>query len=159
MLFRSGRIVQVGTPEEVYYRPDSEYVARFFGDNNILDGALGEVDGGCRIIRTALGRFAFGLDGTTSDPTMPAGGSAMLVVRPEAIRINPTEDALRNRLHARIEEINFVGPVSQVLLRAAAPSETLLMVKLASRAGGLPLTVGSEVELGWGAGDCQVVQP
>ena len=33
-----GKIEQIGTPEEVYYRPVNEYVARFFGDNNLIDG-------------------------------------------------------------------------------------------------------------------------
>ena len=36
----AGRIEQLGTPQEVYYRPASEFVARFFGDNNLIDGTL-----------------------------------------------------------------------------------------------------------------------
>src|SRR5262249_17622368 len=35
-----GVIVQTGSPKEVYYRPLTEYVARFFGDNNLIEGRL-----------------------------------------------------------------------------------------------------------------------
>ena len=37
-----GRIEQIGSPEEVYYRPANEYVARFFGDNNLIDVVVGD---------------------------------------------------------------------------------------------------------------------
>src|SRR5690242_18121281 len=50
-----GRILQLGTPHEVYYRPRAEFVARFFGDNNLIEGKLGEGDGQRRRIETAIG--------------------------------------------------------------------------------------------------------
>src|SRR3954464_14225716 len=41
-----GKIEQIGTPEEVYYSPKSEYVARFFGDNNVIPGTVGASNAG-----------------------------------------------------------------------------------------------------------------
>ncbi|HEX9447909.1 MAG TPA: ATP-binding cassette domain-containing protein, partial [Dongiaceae bacterium] len=47
-----GRIQQLGSPLDVYYRPKTEFVARFFGDNNLIRGSLAAVDGEMRGIET-----------------------------------------------------------------------------------------------------------
>ena len=45
-VMQSGRIRQLGTPHELYYRPNCEFVARFFGENNLVPGRLGAVTDG-----------------------------------------------------------------------------------------------------------------
>ena len=67
-----GRIVQVGTPEEIYLRPATVDVAEFIGDANIVDGDVAE-----RSVRTALGTFTAPTDATR----------AAVVVRPEDLEI------------------------------------------------------------------------
>src|SRR5204863_2052270 len=52
-----GKIEQVGTPEEVYYRPANEYVARFFGDNNLIDVTPGPESSGQPTAVSAVGLF------------------------------------------------------------------------------------------------------
>lgn len=39
-VFNEGQIMQVGTPQDVYYRPDTEFVADFVGSSNVISGAL-----------------------------------------------------------------------------------------------------------------------
>ena len=51
-VMQAGRIQQIGTPHEVYYRPSCEFVARFFGENNLVPGTLGPTRGACRAIET-----------------------------------------------------------------------------------------------------------
>ena len=53
--------------------------------------------------------------------------------------------------------MSFVGPVSQIQVRAVARPDLALMVKLPSRAAGIPLAVGSETEIGWSDRECHVV--
>ena len=60
-----GKILQLGSPTEVYYRPRSEFVARFFGDNNLIEGRLGV--GGA--VETPLGALPCTFDGLP----VPAG--------------------------------------------------------------------------------------
>ena len=152
-VMRDGRIVQVDAPATIYYRPGSEYVARFFGDNNLIAGVLAERQDEMRWLATPLGRFALPVDAGQG----AAGQAAMLVVRPEAIRLAVGDATLANRLRARVEEISFVGPVSQVLLRPKGGAGPPLMVKLPSRAEGLPVAVGQEVEFGWRIADTHAV--
>jgi iron(III) transport system ATP-binding protein len=75
-LVRDGAIVQVGTPEELYYKPVSRWAAEFVGAGNVLAGQV--VDGE---VETALGRF-------------PANGAARataveVMIRPELLELCP----------------------------------------------------------------------
>ena len=40
VVMKDGEIQQIGTPEEIYNEPESEYVARFIGESNIIDGVM-----------------------------------------------------------------------------------------------------------------------
>jgi len=71
-----GAVQQVGTPEEIYLRPKSRFVADFIGESNIIDG---HIDGG--VFRAVDGFVA------PCPSDTPADAKA-LVVRPEAIRID-----------------------------------------------------------------------
>jgi iron(III) transport system ATP-binding protein len=72
-VMRDGRIEQVGTPEEIYERPSSRWLAEFLGEADVLPGTAA---GG--VVECELGRF--GAPGDVS-------GSVMVVVRPESIAI------------------------------------------------------------------------
>ena len=78
-----GRIAQIGTPQDLYDRPNSRFVADFIGDANLIEG---EVSGG--VFRA-------------SDLEMPLpgpDGPALVSVRPERIAIEPAGDAPRGRV-------------------------------------------------------------
>ncbi|MEO8667161.1 MAG: ABC transporter ATP-binding protein [Bauldia sp.] len=146
-VMNSGRIEQLGSPQEVYYRPANEYVARFFGDNNLIDATVIEANH----IATAVGRFRCAFDGVAIE----SGRRGKLLIRPEAIAFGDAGNP--NRLRVRIEEANFAGPVSQVRVAATAGPEVKLMIKLPSRAAGLPVAVGGEAEVSWSERECHFV--
>jgi ABC-type Fe3+/spermidine/putrescine transport system ATPase subunit len=73
-VMRNGRVLQVGTPEEIYARPATEFVAGFVGISTILNGTA---ESG--LARTALGEYtAAGVP----------DGPVRLAVRPESVRID-----------------------------------------------------------------------
>jgi iron(III) transport system ATP-binding protein len=72
-VMRDGRVEQVGTPEEIYERPSSRWLAEFLGEADVLPGTA---SGG--VVECELGRF--GAPGELA-------GSVMVVVRPESIAI------------------------------------------------------------------------
>ncbi len=152
-----GRIEQVGSPEEVYYRPANEYVARFFGDNNLLDVGFGSLGDGCRQLTSEIGTFRCAVKDRPGLAEAPAGQTGKLLIRPEAIAVGDAADGAQNRVRVRVEDMSFVGPVSQVQVRPLAKPELALMVKLPSRASGIRLAVGRETEVGWSAEECHVV--
>lgn len=74
-VMEAGRIVQIGTPDEIYRNPVSAFVASFLGRSNILTGT------------------ASGLEAATPFGTLPlsraANGAVALAVRPEQIMLEP----------------------------------------------------------------------
>ncbi|MCO5090742.1 ABC transporter ATP-binding protein [Bosea sp. (in: a-proteobacteria)] len=74
-VMNGGRISQVGSPEEIYARPNSRYVAEFVGLANFIDARV-----------VAPGRIEVG-DISIPVPTQEISGRATLMVRPEAISI------------------------------------------------------------------------
>src|SRR3546814_20071338 len=81
-LMRAGRIVQLGTPANLYYQPTDAFVASFFGEINQLDGVVeaGEV-------ATPIGAVAA--------PGFPGGGAVQVLIRPEALHLTPLEDGFQ----------------------------------------------------------------
>jgi spermidine/putrescine transport system ATP-binding protein len=152
-----GRIEQIGSPEEVYYRPVNEYVARFFGDNNLIEVTLGDVADARRELVSDVGTFRCAVDGRSELGAAAKGGPGKLLVRPEAVVIGDVATSATNRMTVRVEETSFVGPISQVTVCATAKPDLRLMVKLPSRADGIPLAVGDETEVGWSDRECHVV--
>ena len=73
-LMDRGALIQTGTPEEIYTRPQNLFVARFFCELNEIAGT---VHGG--FAETSIGRFAA--------PGLGEGASAIVAIRPQALRI------------------------------------------------------------------------
>src|SRR5215216_2399969 len=73
VVLREGRVEQVGTPEEVYERPRSHWVANFLGEADVLPGTASDGVAECE-----LGRFAVAAE---------LSGRVELVIRPESVAI------------------------------------------------------------------------
>lgn len=84
-----GRVAQVGTPEEVYRQPVSEYVATFVGTGNILGGLVSEVRDREAIVNSTLGEVV--VDRSSDCPSEVREGAIIkVIVRPEEVRLLPT---------------------------------------------------------------------
>jgi ABC-type Fe3+/spermidine/putrescine transport system ATPase subunit len=111
-----GRIVQSGTPQELYNRPNDVFVARMLGQANLLQGQVesqmvdqrGEV-----VVRTPLGRLIGQMIPGQAGPGTPV----TISVRPETVSLGPTTPAGWNRFPATIERIIFRGELRQIHAR------------------------------------------
>ena len=96
-VFDSGRIVQLGAPEDVYLRPRTAFVADFIGEANIVTGH-----------RSAEVLSIDGLGPTPAmalaNPDATETGAVTLAIRPENIRLHPTADG-----PAVVTEVTFTG--------------------------------------------------
>jgi ABC-type Fe3+/spermidine/putrescine transport system ATPase subunit len=109
-----GRIVQAGTPHEVYNRPADAFVARFLGPTNLLQGQVEGTDArGEVVVRTTLGRL---IGHSAGDPP-PQGTPVTLSIRPEALSIGPHVPPDANRFAVAVERLVFLGAVRQVHVR------------------------------------------
>ena len=131
-----GRIQQIGTPDDLYMRPRTRFVAEFVGRNNFLSGRLEATEGGEALVA---------LDGgaTVRVPvrqSLVVGASVELAVRPQHVVLGATDG-----IAARVEERRFLGNVVHYSLRL--PSGGVLLAERPSE-GGLP-EPGSDVTVSW----------
>ena len=105
-----GKILQVGTPREVYRRPSSRVVANFIGETNFIDGTVRDAAAGMVAVETALGVFA-GV-GSPGDYDFKVGETVQLSVRPECWRIDqiPSDE---NCIPGEIEGTIYLGETAQ----------------------------------------------
>jgi ABC-type Fe3+/spermidine/putrescine transport system ATPase subunit len=111
-----GKILQSGTPQELYSRPLDVFVARMLGPTNLLQGqvesqmteAKGEV-----VVRTPLGRLIGQMIPGQTGP----GAAVTISVRPETLSLGPSTPAGWNRFPATVERITFRGEVRQIHVR------------------------------------------
>jgi putative spermidine/putrescine transport system ATP-binding protein len=106
---RAGRIVQTGTPLEIYDGPADAFVAGFVGRANVIDARA--VD--AQTVETAIGRLATLPHGRAS------GAALKLIVRPERVEIAP-EPAGENVFPARVLRDRFFGATRQIEVAAGA---------------------------------------
>ena len=112
-VLHAGHLEQVGTPEEVYNRPETEYVATFLGAANLLLGVI------ARGNRVELGTVA--LEAGAEAARFREGQSVKLVFRPEDVRLSKTGEQLPvdcNPLaNGVVEEKHFVGAYERLTVR------------------------------------------
>jgi iron(III) transport system ATP-binding protein len=124
-----GRISQIGSPHDIYFRPANPFVARFVGATNLLPGRLVAVAGqegkvevlGGRAIRCALPQ------------PLPVAAAVSVSIRPESIRLAPQQGeppAADNCLPGRIGAVTFLGAAHRIdvvceggTLQVALPSD------------------------------------
>jgi len=101
-----GRIEQVATPERIYRRPTSRFVAEFVGDNNLFEAQVTNIDPP----RASVDGYDVALPETTD---VSAGESVTLCVRPESIRLVEGEHE-GTVLSATVENREFLGDAYRV---------------------------------------------
>jgi iron(III) transport system ATP-binding protein len=120
VVLRAGRLVQVGSPQDLYLRPTDRGVAAFLGDAIVLPAELGDGVAEC-----CLGRVAA--------DTLDRRGAAEIMLRPEQIQLTPIEQ--EDWCCGRVAEVEFGGAdcsVAVALLNCGHASGTTLLLRHSS---------------------------
>lgn len=122
-VFNDGAIEQVGTPEDLYERPATRFVATFLGSTNLLEGPLAE-----RL----------------------TGSDALLSIRPERIHVFPLGRVVPDgatAVDAVIEEIVYTGPTTRYV--AATDTGDRLIIQEQNDSHSSTCARGDRVQLQW----------
>lgn len=100
---------QVGTPDEVYSRPLTAFVAGFLGRNNLLDATVTSVDGQRAVLALTDGTALTVRTGNAAPGVAFAPGSALVAtVRAEAVRLAGPADT-ENIVSGTVADVDFIG--------------------------------------------------
>jgi spermidine/putrescine transport system ATP-binding protein len=135
-VMNDGRIEQLGTPDELYERPQTAFVAGFLGISNLLHGTVSATDG----VRLD--------DGTTvrvpADSVRGRSGSVAVGIRPEKIRPDGQDT---NTLQGVVKERAYIGVSTQYIVETR--NGNITVVVLNDRPGTVPHTPGDHLTLSW----------
>jgi iron(III) transport system ATP-binding protein len=116
-VLKDGKLVQVGTPSELYHQPRTAFVAGFIGQTNLLDGTIVSRNDGHLQVETPAGRFIAAHPGAAGT-TLP--DKVRLSIRPEQMRIpRPNSNGQNpgtNRIIGKPIETTFLGEASEHVL-------------------------------------------
>lgn len=127
-----GRIEQLGTPEEMYEKPASVFVAQFLGGANVVDGVIEHPQR-----RWKCSSFELVVP---SGVFLPNATKSKLAIKPESVRIEGTGST--DGLEATVQEIEYLGFTTHVSIVAG---EIVLRCSAISSAATRGLRVGDRV--------------
>ncbi len=113
-IMKGGQIQQIGTPQDLYRNPQSQFVASFLGETNFVEAKVLEPDGVNRLtLETAAGKVLASIAGDTA--AYSKGQRVMCSIRPESIKL--VEAAATGTLPGKRLESVYLGEIAQHQVR------------------------------------------
>ena len=82
IIMHKGVIAQIGSPEDIYYKPNNEFVADFIGEVNFLNGTVSSRSG-----KTASVKVGSSTIETEGNENLKEGSPCKIVLRPESVSL------------------------------------------------------------------------
>ena len=143
-IMREGKLVQVGTPNEIYNQPRNKFVSEFMGEVNIIEVQRATDE---RLVCPSL-------ETEVLSPSQPPGfESGHLVIRPESVRFLNNSGSAENRVEGTLYNIYSLGSRMQYQVRVG--KHVFLVEKL--REQGYEGELDDVVKIGWDARDSILV--
>ena len=145
-----GRVLQVGTPEELYEAPNSLFVADFIGESNVFNGVI-EMWG--KEITVKQGDIVLRVSPEAIERVgMSDGDSVAIVVRPEHIQIRSADAEMfeyerMNYYKGRIVEVVYLGSTRNYIINLDNDTRVLAQTQAGEHSEGV--AEGDQVFVGW----------
>ena len=138
-----GRIVQIGTPTELYETPANRFVADFLGESNFLNGTIAEVEGAGRYLLRGPG-FQFRGVGPES---LVVGQPVSVAIRPEKLVFEEGAPPGLNAVKGVVEEAIYAGGFTRY--RVHLGTDAALTVAWQNRAATRSCRPGDQITVAW----------
>lgn len=119
-IMKDGKIIQIGTPREIYNLPINKFVADFIGETNFIYGKAKQKQGKEIMIETSIGDIW----ASSVNWDFTIGDNLLCSIRPESINI--TDELLKdaqNQFEATVSKFTYLGDVEEYWLRMQDSSE------------------------------------
>jgi iron(III) transport system ATP-binding protein len=112
-VMKKGKIVQIGSPKELYMYPNSLFVAHFIGESNFLEGYITKVDGKTAEIELREGLKIKALN----ERNIKQEERVVLAIRPETCEMKKGHIKGENGLQGKIDKTTFEGTIIRYEIR------------------------------------------
>ncbi len=121
----NGKVLQVGSPTEIYERPTSRFVADFIGETNFFEGQAIEVAPDRATVRIGDGLFVQGL----APLPVPSGSAVTISIRPEKARLvdgqRPPGEV--NVFPVTVNRVAYIGSDTRILVQLPGIDEPFVV--------------------------------
>ena len=145
VILNHGRVIQVGSPQELYERPSTVFASRFIGKSNILRGVVNQVNGN-EVVYAIAGKYFQQL---VLNEKFSNNDEIILALRPEKIKIVPSKVGSNeiNILVGRIIDVTYFG--SKISVNVETDSVGEFIVEVQAWNNKEKLEEGQEISLTW----------
>jgi spermidine/putrescine transport system ATP-binding protein len=143
-----GKVLQIGSPEEIYERPTTRFVADFIGETNFLDGIVEEING--QEIVVSLEKQA-AIRGHCAVPVRK-GQEVSVVIRPEKFSLGQN-----GMVKGRVEESIYIGTDTRYIIRLTDTLSVTVREQNLAPGRGHQYQVGDDVGLNWNPENAMVL--
>jgi len=153
----AGNVLQVGSPQQIYENPATEFVARFIGEANVFQGMVLSREGTLNVMDAE----AFGEMLVDDETPVDVGDRVIVTIRPEKIRITNEKPSGKelNVVHGIVEEPVYSGFQTKYVVRTDAGSRITIFRQHANWSEGIPdIEWKDEVFLSFSARDLVIVE-
>ena len=152
-----GKVVQVGTPAEIYEFPQSRFVADFVGTTNLFEGVVASCapglttvncgETGCDLLVDDVGRFT-------------PGQRVWVALRPEKIRLSkqPAEASRANQLRGTVHQLGYLGNRCTYQIKTASGKLITVFSQNERRTSEWSIDWSDEVYVSWNADAAVLLQ-
>lgn len=155
-VMKDGLVCQIGTPYEIYSKPQNTFVANFIGDTNLLEGCVIDSQQDAKkgaIISVVKCRGDLNVQADAGE-VFPVESKVFLSIRQELVKVGPKTKALDNHYEAKVRDIIFAGSVIKYTLQVG---DAELVANIVNSADDHIYNVGDLVDVGWNHQDMLVL--
>ncbi|MBF0379009.1 MAG: putative 2-aminoethylphosphonate ABC transporter ATP-binding protein [Desulfamplus sp.] len=124
LVMDQGKLVQEGTPHEIYEHPATPFVASFIGSMNFIGNAVKQDQGVYKV-----GEHILHVSGENGSAQIKEQSGAILAIRPENVMILPNEEGRANVIKAQVEAIEYRGAMFRVGLKLPLGGDTKVLIE------------------------------
>ncbi|MDJ0556888.1 MAG: ABC transporter ATP-binding protein [Microcoleaceae cyanobacterium MO_207.B10] len=155
-VMHEGRIEQIGSPQEIYERPQSPFVADFIGDTNLFQGRVEFTNDSTIVVNTDSGLKIIvensAVAGDAKNLEIYAGASVVISVRPEKIDISLySPEVSENCFEGRLMNVMYMGTHVHYMVKLLSGDR--MMIRQPNTGGTLP-NPDTPIYVYWAKQDC-----
>jgi len=153
-LMNGGRIEQLGSPADLYFRPRTPFVADFLGESNLFKGT---------VVSSQGGQARVALNGTntellaSADQPLTTGAKVCVMVRPQNMAAAAAAQGASERFSGQLLDTMITGSLTKLYLKAPALSSEPVVLSFPTSIAKHDHALGSTVDFGWSSSDAVAV--
>lgn len=151
-LMNSGKIEQLGTPADLYFRPKTLFVADFLGESNLIEATV--TSAGDDMIDVTIGAGSVAAQAIANE-AISAGDAIHIMIRPQNLTINKTQKA--DGIGAVVSDVMVTGSLTKIYMNAEGWSSQELVAAFPTRLNGDHYQIGDKVSLSWEGADAVAI--